>query len=508
MQHYWLTLITFFPLLGALVLLLFPREAAEKIRRAALAVALAEFGLSLPLFFWFDANRSGMQFLERYVWISNPPIHYQVGVDGLSLFLILLTTFLTPLAVLASWPITHRVKEFFVLLLVLEAGMLGVFVALDLFLFYVFWEVMLIPMYLLIGIWGHQRRFYAAIKFILYTLAGSLLMLVAIIWLYIQTGTFDLLALYSLRYEMPGLLSLGAERWLFLAFFLAFAIKIPLFPFHTWLPDAHVEAPTAGSVLLAGVLLKMGAYGLLRFCLPLFPNATREFAPAISALAIIGILYGALVALVQPDMKKLIAFSSIAHMGFIVLGIMAMNVISVQGAIYQMLNHGISTGMLFLLAGMLYDRRHTHLISEFGGLATPMPVLSSFLLLACLSSLGLPLLNGFVGEFLILLGVFEANVVHAALATFGVVLAAVYLLWMYQRVAFGQVTKEVNKTLPDVSRRELAILIPLAVLVVWMGVFSPMFTRRMESTTKRILFQAQSPHYQLAESVDTLEAKE
>ncbi|MFB3077158.1 MAG: NuoM family protein, partial [Lysobacterales bacterium] len=387
MQHYWLTLITFFPLLGALVLLLFPREAAEKFRRVALVVALAEFGLSLPLFFWFDANRSGMQFLERYVWISNPPIHYQVGVDGLSLFLILLTTFLTPLAVLASWPITHRVKEFFVLLLVLEAGMLGVFVALDLFLFYVFWEVMLIPMYLLIGIWGHQRRLYAAIKFILYTLAGSLLMLVGIIWLYIQTGTFDLLALYSLRYEMPGLLSLGAERWLFLAFFLAFAIKIPL-----------------------------------------FPNATREFAPAISALAIIGILYGALVALVQPDMKKLIAFSSIAHMGFIVLGIMAMNVISVQGAIYQMLSHGISTAMLFLLAGMLYDRRHTHLISEFGGLATPMPVLSSFLLLACLSSLGLPLLNGFVGEFLILLGVFEANVVHAALATFGVVLAAVYLL--------------------------------------------------------------------------------
>ncbi|MBI4462759.1 MAG: NADH-quinone oxidoreductase subunit M, partial [Acidobacteria bacterium] len=363
---------------------------------------------------------------------------------------------------------------------------------------YVFWEVMLIPMYFIIGVWGHERRLYAAIKFVLFTMAGSLLMLVAIIWLYTTTGTFDLLALYGLRQANPALLTAGEERWLFLAFFLAFAIKVPLFPFHTWLPDAHVEAPTAGSVILAGVLLKMGAYGLLRYCLPLFPTAAKEFAPAISALALIGILYGALVSLVQPDVKKLIAYSSVSHMGFVVLGIMGMNLIGIQGAIFLMLAHGVSTGALFVLAGMLYDRRHTHLIQEFGGLATPLPVFSAFFLFTCLSSLGLPLLANFVGEFMVLVGVFEANRNYAILAALGVVLAAVYLLWMYQRVIFGEVTKDANRSLPDASARELAVLIPLAVAILWLGVASPFFTGRTEATAKRILYQVESPHYQLA----------
>src|SRR3989304_1935842 len=403
MKAYWLSLVVFFPVLGALLILFLPAAAMERIRRVALVTSLVEFGLALPLYLWFNPAFAGMQFLERQGWVSSPLILYQIGLGGLRLVL-LLPAFLPPLAVLASWPITKRVKEFFLMLLVLETGMLGVFVALDLFLFYVFWEVMLIPMYFLIGVWGHERRLYAAIKFVLFTMAGSLLMLVAIIWLYTATGTFDVLALYDLRQANPSLLASGEERWLFVAFFLAFALKVAPFPFHTWLPDAHVEAPTAGSVILAGVLLKMGAFGLLRYCLPLFPGAAKEFAPVISALALIGILYGALVSLVQPDVKKLIAFSSVSHMGFVVLGIMAMNVISTQGAIFLMLAHGVSTGALFAFAGMLYDRRHTHLISGFGGLGTPLPVFSAFFLVACLASLRLPLLPNFVGGFLVLGG--------------------------------------------------------------------------------------------------------
>lgn len=507
MMPQWLTLVVFFPLLGGLLLLLLPGQSRETIRRLALLWALAEFVLSLPLFFRFDATEGGMQFVTRQVWISSPRILYQVGVDGLSLFLVLLTTFLLLPAVLASWGITHRVKEFFVMLLVLETGMLGVFVALDLFLFYVFWEVTLIPMYFLIGVWGHERRLYAAIKFILFTMAGSLLMLVAIIWLYTAAGTFDLLRLYAIRQEnaaffsAPVLSFLTRENLLFLAFFLAFAIKVPLFPLHTWLPDAHVEAPTAGSVILAGVLLKMGAYGLLRFCLPLFPNATKEFAPAVSALALVGILYGALVSFVQPDMKKLIAYSSVSHMGFVVLGIMALNDIGIQGAVFLMVAHGLSTGALFLLAGMLYDRRHTHLIQEFGGLATPLPVYSTFLMLACLSSLGLPPLVNWVGEFLVLVGVWGASKTQAVLAALGVVLAAVYLLWMYQRVVFGETTKEINRTLPDTSRRELAILIPMALLIVFMGVASPLFTRRIEPSAKRIQMLVKPTYIEFAQSL-------
>ncbi len=500
MQQHWLTIVTFLPLLGAVLLLLFPAGAREAIRRTALVTSVATFVLALPLALWFDPAHPGMQFHYRHAWISAPfiQIDYQMGIDGLSLFLVLLTAFLMPISILASWPITHRVKEFFILLLVLETGMLGVFVALDLFLFYVFWEVMLIPMYLIIGVWGHERRRYAAIKFILYTMAGSLLMLVAIIWLYSASGTFDLLRLIDARVQGGLLFSASVERWLFLAFFLAFAIKVPLFPFHTWLPDAHVEAPTAGSVILAGVLLKMGGYGLLRFCLPLFPNAVKEFAPAISALALISILYGALVSMVQPDMKKLIAYSSVSHMGFVVLGIFAFNAIGIEGAIYLMVGHGLATGALFLIAGMLHERRHTHLIREFGGLATPLPVLSSFLMIVCLASLGLPPLANWVGEFLVLVGVFGANVTHGVLAALGVVFAAVYLLWMYQRVVFGETTNEKNRSLPDASRRELATLVPLVVLIVFMGLASPLFTRRMEPTAKRILIPVQMSSYELA----------
>jgi NADH-quinone oxidoreductase subunit M len=428
-----------------------------------------------------------MQFVEQQPWMLVPPVNYHLGVDGLSLLLILLTTFLTPLAVLASWTsITYRIKEFYLLLLVLETGMIGVFAALDLILFFIFWEAMLIPMYFLIGVWGHERRVYAAVKFILYTMLGSALMLVGILYLYNRTGTFD----YSeiLNYLSGGpLFSLAAERWLFLAFFLAFAIKVPLFPFHTWLPDAHVEAPTAGSVILAGVLLKMGTYGLLRFCLPLFPHASREFAPLVIVLAMIGIVYGALVAMVQPDLKKLVAYSSVAHLGFCVLGIFVFNLQGIEGSIYQMFNHGVSTGALFILVGMLYDRRHTRLIREFGGLATPLPVYSTFLMIVALSSLGLPMLNGFVGEFLIIVGAYHQRAVYAAMAAVGVVLAAVYLLWMYQRVFLGEVTNQKNRNLPDCNAREKLILVVIVLVILGMGVYPRPFLRRMDRTAETVL---------------------
>jgi NADH-quinone oxidoreductase subunit M len=487
---YLLTVITFLPTLAALGLLLLRREDHVWIRRFALTAALAEFALSLLMLPRFNMNIADYQMEEVRPWMASPPIAYHLGVDGISVFLVLLTTFLMPLAMLASWKsIEKHVREFFLMLLVLETGMIGVFLALDLFLFFVFWEVMLVPMYFLIGVWGHARRVYAAFKFVLFTMAGSVLMLVAILWLYNLTGTFDLPDIQRMLQEGTLPLSSTVEMLLFGAFFLAFAIKVPLFPLHTWLPDAHVEAPTAGSVILAGILLKMGTYGLLRFCLPLFPDAARAFAPYIVVLAIVGILYGALVAMVQPDLKKLIAYSSVSHLGFVVLGIFAFNVISIQGAIYQMLNHGVSTGALFLLAGMLYDRRHTHLISEFGGLATPMPVLSAFFLYVCLSSLGLPMLNGFVGEFLILTGTFQRNIAWAAFAAVGVILSAVYLLWAYQRAFFGGVTNEKNRALADASRRERIILGTMAVVILWMGIGSPMFTERMRASTDRVLQQ-------------------
>jgi NADH-quinone oxidoreductase subunit M len=495
-----LSVLIFFPLLGTLAILVLRPDDRVWIRRIALAASVAEFALSLLLLRGFNSADAGYQFQEFLHWISFPPINYHLGVDGISLFLVLLTTFLTPLAILASWhSIETRTKGFFISLLVLETGMVGVFLALDLFLFFLFWEVMLLPMYFLIGIWGHERRIYAALKFILYTMFGSTLMLVAILWLYSLTGSFDLpLVLATLR---GSSLPARVELLLFGAFFLAFAIKVPLFPLHTWLPDAHTEAPTAGSVILAGVMLKMGTYGMLRFCLPLFSGAAHRMAPFIAVLAIIGIVYGALVAMVQTDLKRLVAYTSVSHLGFVVLGVFAFNNISIQGAIYQMLNHGVSTGGLFLVVGMLYDRRHTHLISEFGGLATPMPVLSGFFLFICLSSLALPLLNGFIGEFLILIGVFDQHAAWASWAATGAVLSAVYLLRAYQRVALGEITVERNRTLPDANPRERLILVATAIVILLMGVASPLFTRRMEASSRALLQQMQVPGIHLARQV-------
>jgi NADH-quinone oxidoreductase subunit M len=488
-----LSVLIFFPAIGALALLLLRGDDHVWIRRLALTISIAEFLLSLLLIPGAQPSVAGYSLVEYYNWISNPPIHYHLGVDGISMFLVILTTFLTPISILASWSsINQRIKEFFVMLLMLEVGVVGVFVSLDLFLFFLFWEVMLIPMAFLIGIWGHERRIYAAIKFILYTMAGSILMLVGIIWLYNLTGTFDLPKIQQLLQDGRfAALTSQQEMLLFLAFFLAFAIKVPLFPLHTWLPDAHVEAPTAGSVMLAGVLLKMGTYGMIRFCLPLFPNAAHKAAPWVAALAIIGIIYGALVSLVQPNLKKLVAYSSVSHLGFVVLGIFAFHNISMQGAVYQMLAHGISTGALFLLVGMLYDRRHTFEIKEYGGLATPMPKLAAFFLFVALSSMGLPMLNGFVGEFLILLGTFQQHANWASWAATGVILSACYLLWAYQRVFFGEVTVEKNRALPDASNREIGILVTMAVITLWMGIGSTFFTHRFAASSQNVLDQMQ-----------------
>jgi NADH-quinone oxidoreductase subunit M len=489
-----LTLITFFPLLCVGALLLLRSDDRKWIRWVALAASLAEFGLSLLLLPRFDSAQSDYQLVEIHRWIGDS-IHYHLGVDGISLFLVLLTTFLTPIAILCSWEsIRENVKGFFVSLLVIETAMIGVFLSLDLFLFFVFWELTLIPMYFMIGIWGHERRIYAAVKFILYTMFGSILMLVAILWLYAKTsqigaGTFDLPEILGLMQSGQLSFPLRTELLMFGAFFLAFAIKVPLFPLHTWLPDAHTEAPTAGSVILAGVMLKLGTYGILRFCLPLFPEAAHRMAQPIAVLAIIGIVYGALVATVQTDLKRLVAYTSISHLGFVVLGIFAFNTVAIQGAVYQMLNHGVSTGALFLGVGMLYDRRHTHDIKQFGGLATPMPVLMSFFLFICLSSLALPPLNGFIGEFLILIGTFPTHHAWASWAASGAVLSAIYLLWAYQRVALGEVTVEKNKTLTDASLRERIILVTMAVAILFMGIASPLFTRRMEASVNSVLEQ-------------------
>ncbi len=466
-----LTLVTFVPTVGALLLMLFPRRDSS-IRSFALIVSLVDFVLSLHLPIYFDNAKPGFQYDINIPWISSPNIHYHLGVDGISMWLVVLTTFLVPLGVLVSWKSVHeRVKEFFILFLLLETAMIGVFVSLDLFFFYFFWEASLIPMALLIGMYGHERRVYAAVKFFLFTMVASVFMLAAIIWLYAKTGSFDYLVIQeALRAgQIPAVFG-GAGEWLFLGFFIAFAVKVPLFPLHTWLPDAHVEAPTAGSVLLAGVLLKMGTYGLLRFNVGLFPAQSREHAPWIVALAIIGIIYGALVAMVQPNLKKLIAYSSVSHLGFVVLGIFTFTQAGVDGAVYQMLNHGVSTGALFMLAGMLYERRHTYEIGEFGGLATPMPVYATFFLFITLSSVGLPLLNGFIGEFLVLSGAFKAKAIYGILAASGVIWSACYLLWMYQRVFFGTVKLELNRAVPDISVRERIALWPTAVAALIMGV--------------------------------------
>ena len=465
-----LTLVTFTPAIGGLLLLIIPRRDRD-IRIFALIISLFAFGASLHLVARAHRMLPGFQYEIDKPWITTPNIHYHMGVDGISMWLVLLTTFLTPLCVLISWNSIHeRVKEFFILLLVLETALIGVFTSLDLFLFYFFWESTLIPMALLIGIYGHGRKVYAAVKFFLYTMVASVFMLAALLWLYAKVGSFDFVTLQRaiLAGQVPGFAT--AAPWLFLGFFVAFAVKVPLFPFHTWLPDAHVEAPTAGSVLLAGVLLKMGTYGLLRFNLGLFPEQSRQNAPWVCALALIGIVYGALVAMVQPNLKKVIAYSSVSHLGFVVLGIFSFTQAGINGAMFVMLAHGVSTGALFMLAGIIYERKHTYEIADMGGLATPMPKYAAFFLFVTLASVGLPLLNGFVGEFLVLSGAFQANPWYGAIGATGVIWSACYLLWMYQRVFFGKVTHAENNSLPDLSAREQLALWPTAVAALVMGV--------------------------------------
>jgi len=488
-----LSIVIWLPVVGALALMFVGNRDGSRdrlVRNLTLAVSLLTFGATLYLWVGFDPSPAvaEFQFVERVPWIPAFGIEYSLGIDGIGLMLLLLTSFLTPIALLSSWESVHKkIKEFSILMLLLEASMLGVFAALDVFLFYVFWDFVLIPMYFLIGIWGYERRIYAAVKFILYTMAGSVLMLIAVIGLswvhHSATGvySFDLLRLYQLNIPEE------TQYWFFLAFTLAFVIKVPLFPFHTWLPDAHVEAPTAGSVILAGVMLKMGAYGLIRYAFPLFPEAALYFAPSLATLAVIAIVYGALVAMVQPDMKKLVAYSSVSHMGFVVLGIAAMNLQGVQGAMYQMLAHGVSTGALFCLVGMLSDRRHTRLIRDYGGIKKIVPRFTAASLIITLASIGLPGLNGFVGEFLIMLGAFRWDPRFVVVAGLGVILSAVYMLWMFQRVYYGEVTNEHNRTMPDLSRREWAIVGPLAAAAILMGVLPTVFLKPMEPAVNRIV---------------------
>jgi NADH-quinone oxidoreductase subunit M len=482
------SLLILLPVAGAVLVALTRRESELQQKTFGLAVSGATFALSLLLVTGFH-DVAALQFGERRPWIPAWGISYHVGVDGLSLWLVILTTFLTPLCLLGSWSsIEKRVREFVVFMLLLEAGMVGVFVAQDLFLFYVFWEAMLIPMYFLIGIWGHERRIYAAVKFFLYTFAGSVLMLVAFLVLYRRAGmsSFDLPELVAAPVD-PAL-----QTWLFLACAVAFAIKVPMWPFHTWLPDAHVEAPTAGSVLLAAVLLKMGGYGFLRIAIPLFPDAALRFAPLVGVLAVVGIVYGALVSMVQPDLKKLVAYSSVSHLGFVMLGIAAFTTTGLVGSVYQMLNHGVSTGALFFLVGMLYDRRHTRLISEFGGLKAVVPWYFAAFLLISLSSIAVPGFNGFVGEFLILLGSWTFRPWMVVVACLGVILAAGYVLWMVKRVFYGEVRNEKNRALPDLSAREATVLVPLIALAIFMGIASPAFTRRIEPTVDALVHQVKA----------------
>jgi NADH-quinone oxidoreductase subunit M len=483
-----LTLILFFPLLGAVLIAGIPGHKREAIRQATLAVTIIHFVIALPLWWLYDPAGPSYQFVERVPWIETFGIEYHLGVDGVSVLLTLLTVFLMPLAVLGSWRyIDSHVKEFHLMLLVLTTGMLGVFFALDLFVFYVFWEVMLVPMYFVIGIWGGKERVYAAVKFFLYTFVGGLFMLVGILALYFlheqMTGTFSTSLADLIAMDVPR----SHQTWLFLAFALAFAIKVPMFPFHTWLPDAHVQAPAAGSVILAAVLLKMGTYGFYRFAMPLFPEAARDLLPWIAGLALVGIIYGAMVALVQPNVKKLVAYSSVSHLGFVMLGLFALNVVGVQGSVIQMINHGLSTGALFFLCGMLYERRHTYEIAEFGGLSAVMPLFATVFMIVTLSSIGLPGLNGFVGEFLVLVGTFGPHPYLATAATVGVILAAYYMLRMFGRVMFGPVRNEENRGLPDLGRRELAVLLPLVAVIFWIGVYPKPFLERTAPSTERFV---------------------
>ncbi|CUS78406.1 complex I subunit 4 family protein [Candidatus Kryptobacter tengchongensis] len=485
-QKHILSLIIFLPLLGALLISLINNGRKNLIKFLGIFFSTLTFVLSVYVFIKYEPQKIGFQFVEFYPWIKSLDIAYRVGIDGISLLLLVLTTFLTPVGLLSTWgSVEKRVKGYVIMFLLLETGMNGVFCAIDTFLFYIFWEVMLIPMYFIIGIWGGENRIYAAVKFVIYTMVGSLLMLVAIIALgnfALQINgqfTGDLQKLY----EIAPKVSLNAQILMFLAFTLSFAIKVPLFPFHTWLPDAHVEAPTAGSVILAGVLLKMGTYGILRFSIPLFPDATFIFLPYIATLAVIGIIYGALVSFVQPDLKKLVAYSSVSHLGFVVLGLMGLTIESVQGGLIQMVNHGLSTGALFMLVGMIYDRRHTRMIEEFGGLARIMPIYATLFMIVALSSLGLPGLNGFVGEFLILLGSFKSKFLgtsaFAIFASTGVILAAVYLLTAYQRIFFGKVTKPENEKIKDLNLREAISLVLVLIFIVWIGIYPNTFLKKV-----------------------------
>jgi len=500
-----LSVITFLPLVAALVIVfLVPRKNARAVMHVATWAALLDFIVSLLLLLGYDATDGGFQFVETHAWIPALGVQYKLGVDGVSLLLIVLTTLLGFICMLSSWTsIKERVKEYYVFFLLLQVGMIGVFAALDLFLFYIFWEVMLIPMYFIIGIWGGARKLYAAIKFFLYTLFGSALMLLGIIQLYLFSGdqlgerTFDIVQLQTLG---PATAVWAAGTWVFLAFFLGVAIKVPMFPFHTWLPDAHVEAPTAGSVILAGVLLKMGTYGFYRFALPIFPRQTLDNAWWLLTLCVIGIIYGAMVALVQKDWKKLVAYSSVSHLGITMIGLFALNLTGIKGGVLQMLNHGISTGMLFLVIGIIYERRHTRLLAEYGGLAKTMPVFATFFMIAMLSSAGLPLLNGFVGELTILVGLSQVG--GGAFSFFGldpfwwtvvaatsVIVGAVYLLWLYQKTMFGQVTNPKNEGLADLSWREKWTLIPLVVLAVWIGLYPKPFFRIIEAPVERLVHE-------------------
>jgi NADH-quinone oxidoreductase subunit M len=484
-----LSWIVFLPLLGAFILLFLNQRNTGSLKWTAFLFTVADFVLAIVLLIKFDGARVDMQFREGPItWIHSLGVTFSLGVDGISILLVVLTPFLGAIAIASAWnAITEKVKGFLISMLLLQTGMLGVFTATDLFLFYIFWEVMLFPMYFLIGIWGGPRKIYAAVKFVLFTMFGSLLMLLGIIKLYLMTSpepanrTTDLMVVLNLNVP-PGL-----QLWLFLAFALAFAIKVPLFPFHTWLPDAHVEAPTAGSIILAGVLLKMGTYGFLRFCLPIFPDATLQLMPLISVLALIGIIYGALVAMVQKDVKSLVAYSSVAHLGFVMLGMFALTITGLTGSILQMINHGITTGALFLLVGMIYERRHTRMIEDFGGIAHVMPVYTAIFLIITLASIGLPGTNGFVGEFLILLGMFKTNVTYAVIGTAGIVLAAVYMLWMVQRVFFGDITRDENRHLRDIGWREKLIAAPLVIMVFWIGIYPQTFINKIEPSVQNLV---------------------
>ncbi len=483
-----LSLMTFTPLIGVLILFFIPKDSHSTLRGVAVAVALVTFFISLPLVTGFVTNAE-YQFVKDVPWISAGPfrMNYHVGIDGISLWLVILTTFIMPIAILSTWTaVEEKVKEYMVCLLLLEVGMLGAFISLDLFLFYIFWEVMLIPMYFIIGIWGGKQKIYAAIKFFIYTMAGSVLMLVALIFLYFKAGggDFNIARFYSLSLDP------ATQTWLFLAFAFAFAIKVPLFPFHTWLPLAHTEAPTAGSVILAAIMLKMGTYGYVRFAIPLFPDAAARFTPLMATLAVIGIIYAALVAMVQEDVKKLVAYSSVAHLGFVMLGIFALNQQGLAGGMLQMLNHGVSTGALFLIVGFIYERRHTRLITDFGGLSKQMPIFATIFMIVTLSSIGLPGTNGFVGEFLVLLGAYESKLRwFTVVATSGVILSAVYMLWMFQRVMFGELDNPKNQVLKDLNAREIVIMVPLLVLIFVMGVYPTPFLNKMAPAIDRLVQQ-------------------